>query len=113
MITRPPETYRTCTPVPYPTHVRSFGRGEIGRRVARRARPFGMDIAYHNRRAVPGEEARFHTDPRSRIADSDVLLLAWPSTIETREFISAGTLALARRNLSVVNIGRGDRKRVV
>ena len=85
-----------------------LGMGEIGRRVARRARAFGMEIAYHNRRAVPNEEASFHSDPRSLIAESDVLLLAWPSTSETRRFIAAGTLALARPNLIVVNIGRGD-----
>lgn len=85
-----------------------LGMGEIGRRVAQRARAFGMEIAYHNRRAVPGEQARFHADPRSLIAASDILLLAWPSTTETRRFISATTLALARPKLIVVNIGRGD-----
>ena len=85
-----------------------LGMGEIGRRVAQRARAFGMNIAYHNRREVPGEEARFQPDPRALIAESDVLLLAWPSAEETRRFISADTLAMAKPNLILVNIGRGD-----
>lgn len=85
-----------------------LGMGEIGRRVARRARAFGMDIVYHNRRKVAEEEARFEPDPRALIAQSDVVLLAWPSTAETRRFIAAETLALARPSMILVNIGRGD-----
>lgn len=85
-----------------------LGMGEIGCRVARRARAFGMDIVYHNRRQTPDEEARFQSDPRALVAESDALLLAWPSTAETRRFIAADTLALAKPNLILVNIGRGD-----
>lgn len=85
-----------------------LGMGSIGQRIATRARGFGMDIAYHNRRPVEGEDARYFADPRDLIAASDVLVLAWPSTPETRGFINADTLAGARPNLIVVNIGRGD-----
>lgn len=85
-----------------------LGMGSIGQRIARRARAFGMDIAYHNRRAIAGEEARYHADPRQLVAESDVLVLAWPSTPETRHFIAADTLALAKPSLILVNIGRGD-----
>ncbi|WP_313805621.1 NAD(P)-dependent oxidoreductase [Sphingobium sp.] len=85
-----------------------LGMGEIGRRVARRARAFGMDIVYHNRREIAGEEARFQPDPQALMAESDVVLLAWPSTEGTRRFIAAETLALARPSMILVNIGRGD-----
>lgn len=85
-----------------------LGMGEIGRRVAQRARAFGMDIAYSNRREISGEDARFQPDPRALIGESDVLLLAWPSTPETRRFIAADTLRLAKQSLILVNIGRGD-----
>ena len=85
-----------------------LGMGDIGRRAAIRARAFGMEIAYHNRRRLPAEDAFYFEDPRRLVAASDVLLLAWPSMPETRRFIAADTLALARRNLILVNIGRGD-----
>lgn len=85
-----------------------LGMGEIGRRVAQRARAFGMDVAYSNRREISGEDARFQPDPRALVGESDVLLLAWPSTAETRRFIAADTLRLAKSSLILVNIGRGD-----
>lgn len=85
-----------------------LGMGEIGRRIAHRARAFGMDIIYHNRREIAGEEARFQPDPRALVAESDVVLLAWPSAPATRRFIAADTLSLAKPSMILVNIGRGD-----
>lgn len=88
-----------------------YGMGEIGRAIAERARAFGMSIAYHNRRRLPpGEEAGalFVPDPAALMQESDVLVLAAPSTAETRGFLCAGTLASARRGVIVVNVARGD-----
>ncbi|HEY3654704.1 MAG TPA: NAD(P)-dependent oxidoreductase [Steroidobacteraceae bacterium] len=86
-----------------------FGMGEIGRRIARRASAFGMTIAYTNRRRVPEDtEALFVPDPRDLLRDSDVFLLACPSTPETRGFINFSTLMLAKESLIIVNTGRGD-----
>lgn len=85
-----------------------FGMGDIGKRIARRARAFGMEIAYCNRTPVAEEAARHVPDPRLLVAESDVLLLAWPSGPATRRFISADTLNLAKPNAILVNIGRGD-----
>lgn len=85
-----------------------LGMGGIGQRIAKRARAFGMDIAYHNRRQIAGGTARFFADPRKLVAQSDVVVLAWPSTEETRRFIAADTLALAKPSMILVNIGRGD-----
>ena len=86
-----------------------LGMGNIGRRIAHRGRAFGMRIAYHNRREIAeGSETSFYSDPRKLIAESDVVVLAWPSTPETRYFIAADTLGLAKRAMILVNIGRGD-----
>ena len=85
-----------------------LGMGDIGRRAAIRARGFGMKIAYHNRRQIVGEKAVYFADPRKLVAASDVLLLAWPSVPATRRFICADTLDLAKPNLILINIGRGD-----
>ncbi|MDB5699220.1 MAG: D-glycerate dehydrogenase [Alphaproteobacteria bacterium] len=86
-----------------------LGMGDIGNKVARRARAFGMEVAYTNRRErSDAGDARFVPDPHELIAQSDVLLLAWPSTEETRGFIDAAALDRAKRSLILVNVGRGD-----
>lgn len=85
-----------------------FGMGNIGRRIARRARAFGMSIAYHDRAPVADEDARYHADPLTLLSESDVILLAWPSTAETRHFIDAERLRLVKSSAIIVNIGRGD-----
>lgn len=86
-----------------------LGMGSIGARIAVRARGFGMDIAYHNRRQVAAAgEARYVSDPGALLAESDVVVLAWPSTEETRKFIRSDTLGLMKPTSILVNIGRGD-----
>lgn len=85
-----------------------LGMGDIGRRIAHRARAFGMRIAYHNRTRLADESAHFHANARDLVAASDIVLLAWPSTPETRRFINAETLACAKSTMILVNIGRGD-----
>ncbi|MEE3329971.1 MAG: NAD(P)-dependent oxidoreductase, partial [Myxococcota bacterium] len=59
-----------------------LGMGDIGVRVARRARALGMQIHYCNRQESPAAaelEARLLTTPAELAAESDVLLLACPS----------------------------------
>ena len=85
-----------------------FGMGAIGQRIAHRAIAFGMEVSYQNLVPVPSETMHYEPDPRVLIAQSDVIVLAWPSTPETRRFINAETLALAKPELILVNIGRGD-----
>lgn len=85
-----------------------LGMGNIGRKVAWRARAFGMSVAYHNRTPLGSEDGLYMDDPYSLIEHADVILLAWPSTAETRRFINASTLARAKRSAILVNIGRGD-----
>lgn len=86
-----------------------YGLGDIGRRVARRAAAFGMRLTYHNRsRATDEAGATFLPTVEAFLASADMLLLAAPSTEETRNFLNRDRLALARDGLIVVNIGRGD-----
>lgn len=85
-----------------------YGMGEIGEAVAVRARAFGMAIAYHNRRRRDGVDATFIPDADALMGASDVLLLAAPSTPETRGFVNAARLRTARPSLVLVNIARGD-----
>lgn len=85
-----------------------YGMGEIGGAIAVRAKAFGMEVAYCNRKPAPRAEARFVADPLELVAASDILLLAAPSTAETRGFVNAATLDHARTSMILVNIARGD-----
>jgi glyoxylate reductase len=88
-----------------------LGLGRIGRTIAHRARGFDMGVHYHNRRRlepVLEEGACYHDTVESLLAVSDVLVLAAPSTPETRGLINATRLALMPSGAIVVNIARGD-----
>jgi lactate dehydrogenase-like 2-hydroxyacid dehydrogenase len=87
------------------------GMGRIGRAIATRARSFGMSIHYHNRRRLsPGEEAgaRFHADAKTMFGEIDALVLAAPSSPETRGFLNAQRITWLKRGAIVVNVARGD-----
>lgn len=88
-----------------------FGMGRIGAAIAARARPFGLQVNYHNRRRLPaGEElgAVYHPELDGLMAHSDVLCLCAPSVPELRGSIDARRLALLPSGALLVNIARGD-----
>jgi glyoxylate reductase len=87
------------------------GLGQIGTATARRARAFGMAIAYSGRRradeAVEAElEARF-IDFDELLATSDVVSLHCPLTPETTHLITAARLRQMRSDAFLVNTTRG------
>jgi lactate dehydrogenase-like 2-hydroxyacid dehydrogenase len=87
------------------------GLGGIGRRVAERARAFGMEIAYHQRHPAPAEvEAALGAErmPLERLlAESDVLSLHCPLTPETHHLIAAAELEAMKPSAVLVNAARG------
>lgn len=88
-----------------------FGMGKIGRKIASRARAFGMHIAYSNRHPLSDQlagGARFHAEFSSMLREIDVLVLAAPATPQTRGIVNAKTLSVARPGLIVINVARGD-----
>lgn len=87
-----------------------LGMGRVGQVTAERARGFGMQVHYHNRRPLPPhleKGAVFHDTVESLLAVSDVLSLHCPATPETRGLINARTLALLPDRAIVVNTARG------
>jgi glyoxylate reductase len=88
-----------------------FGFGGIGQAVARRARPFGMQIVYHRRhRLGPEQEAQLdaHWVPFDElIGSADVLSLHVPLTDETRARIGRAEIWGMQRGSYIVNTARG------
>lgn len=86
-----------------------FGLGQIGAAVARRARAFGMEVRYTNRRPRPDEaELGARWVPIDELlASADVLSLNAPSTPETRHVIDAAALAAMKPGSVLVNTARG------
>lgn len=87
------------------------GLGGIGRRVAERARAFGMEIAYHSRHPAPAEvEAALGAKKmplEQLLRDSDVISLHCPLTPETHHLIGAAELESMKESAVLVNAARG------
>lgn len=87
-----------------------LGMGRVGQATAARARGFGMEIHYHNRRPLsPAQagDAIYHDTPESLIASCDVLSLHCPATPETTGLMNAERLALMPKDAILVNTARG------
>ncbi|RZJ18354.1 MAG: D-glycerate dehydrogenase [Brevundimonas sp.] len=89
------------------------GMGRIGQALARRARAFGMQVHYHNRRPVSdliAEDlgATWWDDLDQMLARMDVISLNCPATKETHHLLSAERLARLQPHAILVNTARGD-----
>lgn len=86
-----------------------YGLGDIGARVAQRAAGFGLRVVYHSRKRARNEAgALFIPGLDAFLHETDILLLAAPSTDQTRNFLNSRHLALMRNGVIIVNIARGD-----
>lgn len=89
------------------------GMGRIGTAVARRAKAFGLEIHYHNRRRVnPQTEkelgATYWESLDQMLARADIISVNCPSTPATFHLLSARRLALVQPHAFIVNTARGD-----
>lgn len=89
------------------------GMGRIGQAVAHRARAFGLEIAYTNRKRLPEAiermlGARFVPDIDALMSEADILTLHCPLTDETRGMIDARRIALMKPGSSIINTARGE-----
>jgi phosphoglycerate dehydrogenase-like enzyme len=90
-----------------------LGFGGIGREVARRAHALGMRVIATRRHADRvSPDAEILPATAAGIArvlrDSDVVVVAMPSTAETRASIGAHELSLLKPNAIVINVARGN-----
>jgi glyoxylate reductase len=90
-----------------------IGMGRIGQAVARRARAFGLQIHYHNRRRVPPkieEElgATYWESLDQMLVRMDIISVNCPHTPATFHLLSARRLKLLRPQTYIVNTARGE-----
>ncbi|MEN8837960.1 MAG: D-glycerate dehydrogenase [Celeribacter marinus] len=87
-----------------------LGMGRVGQVTAQRARGFGMEIHYHNRRRLPEhleQGAIYHETIEGLLACSDVLSLHCPSSAQNVGIINERTLSLLPDRAILVNTARG------
>ncbi|MCG8442914.1 MAG: D-glycerate dehydrogenase [Caulobacterales bacterium] len=89
------------------------GMGRVGQAVARRARAFGLEIHYHNRRKVsPAIEeelgARYWESLGQMLARVDIVSVNCPRTPGTFHLLSRRRLQLMQPHAYVVNTSRGE-----
>lgn len=86
-----------------------FGMGRIGRRLARMAQGFGMQVHYHNRRPAPeAAGCIYHAAEGDFLAACDFLAITAPATPATRHWLNPSRLAQLRPGAIVVNTARGS-----
>src|SRR5215472_3087666 len=90
-----------------------IGMGRIGQAVARRARAFGLQIHYHNRRRVPAKieeelTATYWESLDQMLARMDIISVNCPHTPATFHLLSARRLKLIRKDAYIVNTARGE-----
>ena len=89
------------------------GMGRIGQALARRAKSFGLQIHYHNRKPVHPKveeelEATYWESLDQMLARMDIISVNCPHTPATYHLLSARRLKLLRPTAIIVNTARGE-----
>ena len=89
-----------------------IGMGRIGQAVAKRAKAFGLQIHYHNRKPVSARiaeelEATYWESLDQMLARMDIISVHSPHTPATYHLLSARRLKLLQSHAIVVNTARG------
>jgi len=90
-----------------------IGMGRIGQAVARRAKAFGLQIHYHNRKPVHPSieeelEATYWESLDQMLARMDIISVNCPHTPGTYHLLSARRMRLLKPTAIIVNTARGE-----
>ncbi|WP_299506128.1 D-glycerate dehydrogenase [Cypionkella sp.] len=90
-----------------------LGMGRIGQAVAGRARAFGLQVHYHNRKRVRPEveaelEATYWESLDQMIARMDIISVNCPHTPSTFHLLNARRLKLVKPTAVIINTSRGE-----
>jgi len=89
------------------------GMGRIGQALARRAKAFGLQVHYHNRKPVAPSieqelEATYWDSLDQMLARMDIVSVNCPHTPATYHLLSGRRLKLLKRDAILVNTARGE-----
>ena len=89
------------------------GMGRIGQALARRAKAFGLQVHYHNRKPVAPSieqelEATYWDSLDQMLARMDIVSVNCPHTPATYHLLSGRRLELLKRDAILVNTARGE-----
>lgn len=89
-----------------------LGMGRIGQAFAHRAKAFGMNIAYHNRKILPRSiekslSAKYVATFEQLASTCDVLSLNCPLTEETHHLVDENIFSIMPKHSILINISRG------
>ena len=89
------------------------GMGRIGQAVAHRARAFGLEIAYHNRKPLPEAvermlAARYVENLDDLLAEADIVSLHCPATKDTVGMLDERRIGLMKKGACLINTARGE-----
>ena len=90
-----------------------LGMGRIGQAVARRARAFGLQVHYHNRKRLRPEveaelDATYWESLDQMLARMDIISINCPHTPATFHLLNARRIKLLKPTAVVVNTSRGE-----
>lgn len=90
-----------------------IGMGRIGLAVARRARAFGLQVHYHNRRPVPKRieeelQATYWDSLDRMLSRMDIVTVHCPHTPATFHLLSGRRMKLLKPEAILVNTARGE-----
>ncbi|GKY88266.1 2-hydroxyacid dehydrogenase [Sinisalibacter aestuarii] len=90
-----------------------LGMGRVGQALARRARCFGMEVHYHNRRRLHPDieaehDATWWDSLDQMVSRIDILSINCPHTPSTFHLMNARRLKLMKPDAVIVNTSRGE-----
>ena len=90
-----------------------LGMGRIGQAVGHRARAFGLEVAYYNRRRLPDAVekmlgARYVETVDALVEQADILTIHSPLTDETKGLIDERRINMMKPGSSIVNTARAE-----
>jgi phosphoglycerate dehydrogenase-like enzyme len=87
-----------------------LGYGQLGRAVAQRLRPFGVEV-FATRRSGPvvaEDGVKDAGDWRVRLGEADFVVATLPSTVETRDILGPQEISSMKPGAWLVNVARGS-----
>ena len=86
------------------------GLGDIGSRVAKIGKAFGMKVIFYNRskKNIEGLNEARQVDKETLLSSSDFLSLCLPLNEETENFIDESSFKKMKKGVYIINTGRGQ-----